>query len=126
MLIFDITLQMRVPTLNDMIRMHFRKRAKLLKEVAWQVRLEAGPPPTEPFKRVKVAVFRESTQEPDPDGIRATAKPILDVLQPCSKKHPVGLGWIIEDSAQCVVDLKVHHVKGVAQRTRVVLESVDE
>lgn len=120
---YDFTLPFRLLTFNQLMRMHFRKRKKHLSEIAWHVLALAGPPPPQPFARARVVIERESTQEPDPDGLPATAKGLLDVLQPCSRRHPLGLGYILNDSSKCI-DLEVRHMAGKGSRTRVMISEI--
>lgn len=120
---YDFTIPLRVPTQNALLRMHFRKRHKLLNEIAWHVRAAAGPPPPAPFKRAHIVIERESTQEPDPDGLPASAKGLLDVLQPCSKRHPLGLGYIANDDSKSIT-LEVRHIQGKGAKTRVMIREI--
>lgn len=120
---YDFTIPMRVPTFNQLLRMHFRARAKTLNKIAWLVREQATPPAT-PIKKCTIVIERESPREPDPDGLPASAKGLLDVLQPCSKRHPLGLGFIVNDNSQCIVSLQVRHVQGKGEFTRVVINEV--
>lgn len=117
---YDFTIPVRVPTLNVLMRMHFRKRHRLLNQLAWHVVAAAGKAPPRPFQKARVVIERESTQEPDPDGLKASVKSLLDVLQPVSKRHPLGLGFIKDDSADCI-DLEVRHIQGKGARTRVMI-----
>lgn len=122
-MIYDFTIPVRVPTLNVLMRMHWRKRTKHLRQIAWYVVALAGKAPSAPFAKAHVVIERESTQEPDPDGLSTAAKAILDVLQPCSKKHPCGLGFIANDSAECLT-LEVRHIRGKGNNTRVIIKEV--
>lgn len=122
-MIYDFTIPVRVPTLNVLMRMHWRKRTKHIKEIAWYVVAGAGRPPAVPFAKAHVIIERESTQEPDPDGLIPSAKAILDVLQPVSIRHPCGLGFIANDSAACLT-LEVRHIKGKGQRTRIIIKDL--
>jgi hypothetical protein len=119
----DITLPFRTPTLNELLRMHWRGRARALKTIAWEVRQLGGTPPPTPFQRARVTIYRYTTGVLDEDGLKSIAKGILDVLQPCSKKHPLGLGWIAGDDPKHL-DLFVYTVKSTAKATRVVVEEL--
>lgn len=121
--VYDFTIPLRLPTVNKLLRMHWNVRRKLANRWAWEVRAAATPPPT-PLQRCAIIIERESTQEPDPDGLKNTAKILLDVLQPCSTRHPLGLGFIAEDNSGCILELVVRHVAGNGERTRVVIREV--
>lgn len=122
-MIYDFTLPIRLVTLNVLMRMHWRTRTKHLREIAWYV-LAAAKPPAKPFAKAHIVIERESTQEPDPDGLRSCAKGLLDVLQPVSKIHPCGLGFIENDSSDCI-SLDVRHIKGKGATTRVMIREVE-
>lgn len=124
MIVYDFVLPIRLITYNKLLRMHFRARKEHLNQIAWYVRAEAGPPPASPLQRVHIIIERFSTQEPDPDGIRSTAKGLLDVLQPVSKRHPLGLGYIENDNSKCVQHLEVRHIASASKKTRVIIREV--
>lgn len=119
----DITIPLRTPTLNQLLRMHFRARARHLKELAWEIRAAAGPPPATPLQRVKVTVHRYTPQALDPDGRDGIAKGILDVLQPCSKRHPLGMGYIAGDDP-AHLELTTMLVRSTQVATRIIIEPV--
>lgn len=50
---------------------------------------------------------------PDIDAV--AIKPLLDVLQPRSNRHPYGLGIILDDSREVIRDLVVDVAKGAAK-----------
>jgi hypothetical protein len=88
------------------------KKAREL--LAWEIRaVLAGQLPLEPFEYSSVIVFRHGITEPDRDNLYASAKDLLDVLQPMRDKRPkrlFGLGIISDDKpSRCAFDIK--HVK---------------
>lgn len=115
-----------LPTLNDMLRMHWAQRGRLLRRVQGMVYaalIDAGwRPNMKPAQRVRIVIYRHSSREPDPDGIRSTAKLLLDVLQSPSKSSPCGLGLIADDSPRCVISVDVIHVAHRVQRTDIVVD----
>lgn len=117
---YDITLPFRTLTMNQLLRTHFRKRRKHLEEIAWYIRTNAMPPP-EPFTLARVQVSRYSPRVLDDDGARAIAKGVLDCLQPVSKRHPFGLGFILDDSPSCL-SLVVNTIKSSEAKTRIIIE----
>jgi hypothetical protein len=120
---YDFAIPIRLITLNELLRMHWSMRRKVANELAWEVRSQAMPPAT-PIRLCNVIIERTSTQEPDPDGKKSCAKLLLDILQPCSVKHPLGLGFIYEDSSACIKDLQVRHIHGTAKRTRIIIKEL--
>lgn len=91
------------PLLNTVQRTHWAKRSKQRRALAWEVRVAAkGSIPAEPFARARVTVERRSIGTPDFDGVVGGMKALLDVLQPVSKRHPTGLGFIANDSPGCI------------------------
>lgn len=117
----EITIDVRTPLLNEWQRMHWARRRRLAKDIAWRVklRLPIGQHPDRPLKRCSIEIERESTQAPDIDGMVGGLKPLLDALQPHSRRHPHGLGIIADDSPKCVTGLSVRHVAGKGQRTTI-------
>lgn len=115
-----------LPTLNVLLRLHFRKRKDMLTRVqklTFAALLESGWRPYHaPAKRVRIRMQRYSGREPDPDGKKSTAKLLLDVLQLPSRSCPCGLGVIVDDSSRCIEDIEVHHVPKRVARTDVEIE----
>lgn len=104
---------MTMPTLNVMLRMHWTKRRRLHRDLAMLLRAalqQSGR--RELIARCRISITRYASREPDPDGMSATGKLILDALQPQSARHPCGLGVIADDTSMCVTDLRVMHARG--------------
>lgn len=114
------TLPLLLPTPNQSLRLHWSKRRKHIRDIAWQAKiLMLGKIPAEPFARARVRVWRHGITPLDPDAITASAKMLLDVLQPQSRRHPYGLGVIANDDAASL-ELSVQWIKAarrVDQRT---------
>ena len=123
MIHFEIPI--RIPTLNVWQRLHWAKRKKVARDIAWAIRaaLPATMYPKRPLKECFIDIQRESTKEPDTDNMVAGAKPLLDALQPPSKRHPLGLGIIADDSPRCLLRLTVRHLAGKGCRTIVRIET---
>ena len=119
----EIVIPLRTPTLNDWQRMHWAKRRRIGQAMAWAILAQRVqfPPGRRMFERCHVQIWRESTMEPDHDGLIGGLKPLLDALQPSSKRHPYGLGLIADDSPRCVLSLTASHVASKASRTRIVI-----
>jgi hypothetical protein len=100
-----------LPLLNVQLRQHFAQRGAAKKDLAWEVLAALGRArPAQPLQRVEVTIWRHSVQAPDQDNLVASAKSLLDVLQPASKRHPYGVGVISGDDP-ARLRLAVHHVK---------------
>ena len=122
---YDITIPILTPTANQLMRLHWSRRRKLLAEVAWYIRTNARPP-TEPFAKARVTVHRNITGNSpglDPDGERMVAKLILDALQPMSRRHPHGLGFIAGDGPG-QLELMVQQLRSDKKGTRIIVEDV--
>lgn len=88
----------------------------------------SGDRPEPPFKYAAVTIFRHSLQEPDTDNLYASAKDLLDVLQPSGEQRSYGLG-IIENDKPSRCELKVRHRTAryrTDQCTRVVIREMTE
>ena len=86
------------PLLNTTLRQHWGKRRRTARAWAWEIKAATiGHIPAEPFARAHVLIERFSRALPDDDGLVGGCKPLLDVLQPASKRHPYGLGIIAGD-----------------------------
>jgi len=117
-----IDLPLRTPLYNQWVRMHFRSRMRYCRAVAVQIAIHASRRPDEPLQQCRITVERFSTQKPDRDGLWGSLKALLDALQPKSKTHPYGLGFIVNDSSSCIAELTPTHVPGSEKRTRVTIE----
>jgi Holliday junction resolvase RusA-like endonuclease len=118
-----IDIPQRMPTGNVWLKVHYMARAKFKKSLAILV-FTVCRPPRQPLTRCRVLIERYSTQKPDKDNLYGGMKPLLDVLQPVSKRHPQGLGFFVDDSEACI-DLTVRHVKGTAKRTVVTIDEME-
>jgi hypothetical protein len=93
---FDWKLKLLLP-INTARPMHFGAKARLRKDLAWWFRGQHKPPP-EPWEKARIHITRFSSSKPDYGNLVESAKPLIDVLQPNSKRHPQGLGFIVDDS----------------------------
>ena len=125
----EFVLGQRLELLNPLLRMHWAKYGRLIKDLAWEVSALVGPRrrPKSPWPRVSVLVERHSTTEPDEENLMSCVKPLMDVLQPFHQKsRPYGLGIIQNDNRACVPDLQVRHVQSKLKQTRVVITLLEE
>lgn len=95
--------------------------------LAWEVTIAlGGPRPPVPFRFSAVEIYRHSIQAPDVDNLYASAKDLLDVLQPSTARRTFGLG-IIENDKPSRCAIKVRHVQARArtdQHTLVVIREL--
>lgn len=89
---------------NTLLRTHFRERRRLAKvwakELWWHGHRVA---PRVPFRRALVQIERRGIKVMDPDNLVGGVKLILDALQPVSRRHPHGLGWIDNDDPESLL-----------------------
>ena len=84
--------------------LHWSVKRQLRITLSWMVRA-AHAPPKEPWEKARVTVVRHSSKKPDYGNLVESAKPLLDVLQPNSKRHPQGLGYIVDDDPEHLVEV---------------------
>jgi hypothetical protein len=100
---------MVLPSLNEMLRLHWAERKRRQEKLAQEVMVALSGPrhfPRPPFANAKVTVVRHSAGALDADNLTASCKPLCDVLCVNSPTHPSGLG-IIEDDAPGKCELHV-------------------
>jgi len=129
--VITLDIPITLPPINVLMRLHWRKRARMLSQTAMLLRSAINRMPESvragwPIAACTIRIERSSRREPDPDAIDSTAKLILDALQPKSKRHPFGLGVIAEDNRKCLRDLRVVHVPRAVQRSVVTITEVAE
>jgi len=121
----NLTLPYRLPLWNQIMRMHWAKRTRELRIVAWHVLAamakEKVRRPAKPIERARVTIRRYSPKVPDKDGL--SAKHLLDILQPLSKRHPCGLGIIAGDDPEHL-ESTIEHVHSFETRTDVTIEAI--
>lgn len=120
------------PSLNQMLKDSWRRHGKR----QWQ-RLAAQSLQYEnrqvmlahrqhfPLERLRITLIRYQRGNPlDPDNAVASAKPLLDVLQPVSEQNRYGLGIIAGDDPKVLTKLVVncHRIRpGERRGTEIVL-----
>jgi hypothetical protein len=122
--VIRFSIPMTMPTPNTLLRMHWAKRRRLqrrVSELVWCALRQAGIGRADPIDRCRMSLTRYSRRRCDVDALGGTAKLLLDVLQPPSRRHPEGLGVIVDDSPDCVIEFHVEHACG-AHRTDVLIE----
>jgi hypothetical protein len=123
-------LPIRLPSLNPQLRTHWSTKGKKLKELAWEIHAAVPPRirPRTPLENIEVEIDRYATNEPDEENLKASAKWLLDVMQPMHPSaRPYGLGIIREDAKWCLRALRVKHVASSKALTVVrIYRSVDK
>jgi len=109
----DIHVPIQLLPINVMLRKHWAARKKYTAQIAWGIHFALPPskrPPT-PLTKVRIHVERHGAGKPDPDGLRSTIKPVLDVLQSRSRRHPYGLDVLVDDTEAVVGEPQVQAIK---------------
>ncbi len=83
--------------MNTARPLHWGAKTRLRQDLSWWFRAHSKPP-KEPWQKARIHITRHSSVKPDYGNLVESAKPLLDVLQPNSSRHPQGLGFIIDDS----------------------------
>ena len=127
----QISLPFLLPTLNEQKRKyrHFRVYNRLVREIAQSIRYLNGirTPPV-PYEYAQVIVVRwTSGTFPDVDNLYGSCKPLLDVLQPCSTRHPWGLGLIRDDSPKhLILQARAAKSRRAAHCTQVLITELEK
>jgi hypothetical protein len=112
---------------NTMLKhTHRYKRKKIRQGLAWEVKVALGLQcPANPIPRARITVERHAPRPLDRDSLPGSCKFLLDVLQPCSTRHPAGLG-VISNDCDAALDLVVRNVKcrGDAEHVLVTIEPI--
>lgn len=108
---FDVPIRLR--TINEMLRMNWAARRRYTRQIAWAVHLALPPHkrPPAPLERASVRVERHGAGMPDPESLGSTIKPLLDVLQVRSRRHPYGLDVISDDTERVLGKPEVVQIK---------------
>jgi len=96
--------------LNQWQRMHWAKRHRYMKTLAWKIR-DAVKPPRVPLQQCEIHIARYSTGTPDIDGLYGGVKGVLDCMVVCTARNPHGLGLIQDDSPEHILKLDVVPIK---------------
>lgn len=106
----------RLPLLNELLRSHPIRRARLKREAAelvWGYALVAGVPRATGRRRVSLWVVAPWRRLPDPDS---ADKALLDAL--------VSAGLLVDDSAEWVERTEPVFVRGKRVETTITLEDL--
>ena len=126
-----ITLPYAIPTLNVLIRTHYRRRATQKLRMGREILAQLGSSrPAQPFERAHVVIERHSTGTPDPDGAVGACKDLLDCLTTPSVqangkvRNKYGMGLIRDDSPKHItLEVRPVRCKRGEERTVVRLTS---
>ena len=84
-----LTIPGRLPSLNEMLRMHWAQRIRIKDNMAWVLATSGQPHPSSLHCRVKLTVYHP-TRRFDEDNLHGACKPILDAMREA--------GYIYRDS----------------------------
>ena len=118
-----------LPLMNEWQRWHWRKRGNFIRSLAWSLKIALQDEGVHlcdgryPLKRCRIRVVRFKQFGPLPDRDAMITKPVLDVLQPVSKRHPYGLGVIADDSREVITDLVTDIARGAP---RIVIQITED
>lgn len=108
---FEFSLLDPLPLLNVWERMHWHKKKRVKRGMAWQIHRQIGKLPDRPLAQCEIEVDRYSSgREPDQDNLSASVKGLLDILKKCSTRNMLGLGLIADDSPECIKRQTIRHV----------------
>jgi Holliday junction resolvase RusA-like endonuclease len=97
----NLTIPGRLPSLNETLRMHWAKRAKIVDGMEWILATSGQRRPAYGLKcRVKLVVYQK-TRRFDVDNVHGACKPVLDALRKT--------GFIYRDSPDWL-DLEIKQV----------------
>lgn len=108
---FDVPI--RLLTINELLRLSWPARRRYIRQVAWAVHLAlpVTKRPAKPLERARIRVERHGAGMPDPESLSSTIKPLLDVLQVRSRRHPYGLDVIVDDTEKVLGKPEVVQIK---------------
>lgn len=98
---YVVELPFLTPTPNQWQRMHFTARKRTMQQISACIAMQCPALVGLHLDKASIRITRFSSQEPDADA-KSFCKPILDALQPTSKRHPYGMGAIIDDASENV------------------------
>lgn len=99
-----VVLPFLTPLANQWQRMHYRTRRRVMDQIAACLALQKPSLVNRMLPKAHVKIVRRtavSAASMDRDGLQFV-KPILDALQPASKRHPYGIGAIANDTIECL------------------------
>lgn len=114
-----------LPSPNRTHSRHWAVAAERRRLWAWYVKLAliGQVLPAEPIRYAYVRIERHSSGGLDIDNLYASAKAVLDVLQPFGPRRPLGLGIIAGDDSK-KLNLEVVNVligRGVQKKTIILI-----
>jgi hypothetical protein len=127
--LITFNLPMCMPAPNARLRQHWAKRRHTDGHLRLAMICALGGTlylPPAPFKFARVTVMQRRLQLLDVDAIAASLKGMIDLLQPASKRHPMGLGIITgDDPAHCeLIARQTRAAHRPDQRTIIVIEEL--
>jgi Holliday junction resolvase RusA-like endonuclease len=102
-----LTIPGRLPSLNEMLRMHWAKRRRLKKDMAWGLMLSAGQPLSAHVGTRKrlchvVIIVYQKTRRFDEDNLAGACKPVIDCLKEMGFIYRDSPKWLDLDIRQAI------------------------
>jgi hypothetical protein len=92
------TIPYATPSLNATLRMHWSEKARIRKALAREIWAQVREIPAYP--RAVITITRHGARTLDNDNFYGGCKALLDVLKPCARANPSGLGIIAGDDPE--------------------------
>lgn len=118
-----IVLPYPTPSLNQTLRRHWAAAKKARKALAWDISILSGAA-IKPELRIfpgRLTITRYGPILLDDDNLAGGCKDLIDILKPCSKANPFGLGVILGDDPGKLT-LIVRQEKSTRKAARTVVE----
>jgi Holliday junction resolvase RusA-like endonuclease len=96
----NLTIPGRLPSLNETMRMHWAKRAKLKDGMAWILATSGQPRPDYGRKYHAVITVYQKTRRFDKDNLYGACKPVIDALKESGYIYRDSPDWLDLDIRQ--------------------------
>ena len=101
----SLTIPGHLPSLNETMRMHYRKRMRLKKDMKWALMCAYGTPlPDGKRKRIchLVITVYQKTRRFDEDNLHGACKPVIDCLKEMGFIYRDSPKWLDLDIRQAI------------------------
>ncbi len=117
-----INIPKATPSNNEIKGMHHQKYKRLRNEFAWLVKAETDWAPEYPIEQCEITITRYASRLLDWDNCYGGIKPLMDCLVSATKANPSGLGLILDDNPNVVINLKMQQEKCKRTECRTVIK----
>ena len=97
-----LTIPGRLPSLNETLRMHWGKRGRMKKDMAWHLAVSGQSRPAYGAKCRAVITVYQKTRRFDKDNLYGACKPIIDALKETGYIHNDSMPWLDLDVQQAL------------------------